>query len=62
MAEAMNYLWWQPDTKREPFADTFTAALAAHEARFGRSATAALVSVVMCTARCHLIAASGAAA
>ncbi len=43
MAEAINYLWWQADTKREPFADTFAAALAAHAVRFGRAATVALV-------------------
>ncbi len=43
MSETLNYLWWQADTKREPFADTFAAALAAHAVRFGRAATTALV-------------------
>ena len=43
MSEPLNYLWWQADTKREPFADTFAAALAAHAVRFGRAATTALV-------------------
>ncbi len=47
MAEAINYLWWQADTKREPFRDTFAAALGAHEARFGRAATSALVPLGM---------------
>jgi hypothetical protein len=43
MAEAVNYLWWQAESKREAFADTFAAALAAHTVRFGRAATTALV-------------------
>lgn len=37
------YLMWQADTKREPFRDTFAAALTAHAERFGRAATMALV-------------------
>jgi hypothetical protein len=47
MANAVNYLWWQAESKRESFADTFAAALRAHEARFGRAATVALVPVGM---------------
>ncbi len=43
MADAVNYLWWQADTKRESFADTLAATLAAHAVRFGRAATMALV-------------------
>ncbi len=43
MTETRNYVWWQADTKREPFADTFAAALAAHAVRFSRAATMALV-------------------
>jgi hypothetical protein len=45
MVDAVNYLWWQADEKRESFADTFAAALRAHEARFGRTATVALIPV-----------------
>jgi hypothetical protein len=47
MTETLNYVWWQADTKREPFADTFAAALAAHAVRFGRAATMALVPPAM---------------
>jgi hypothetical protein len=47
MTETLSYLWWQADTKREPFADTFAAALAAHAERFGRAATTALVPMGM---------------
>jgi len=47
MTDTLNYLWWQADTKREPFADTFAAALAAHAQRFGRAATTALVPMGM---------------
>jgi len=47
MTEAVNYLWWQADTKREAFADTFANALSAHAERFGRAATTALVPMGM---------------
>jgi hypothetical protein len=47
MTETLSYLWWQADTKREAFADTLAAALTAHAERFGRPATAALISVGM---------------
>lgn len=47
MTDTLNYLWWQADTKRELFADTFAAALRAHEHRFGRAATSALVPLGM---------------
>ncbi len=43
MADAVNYLWWQAESKRESFADTCAAAVAAHAVRFGRAATMALV-------------------
>jgi len=47
VTDTLNYLWWQADGKRESFADTFAAALAAHAVRFGRAATVALVPVGM---------------
>ena len=47
MTDTLSYLWWQADTKREPFADTFAAALDAHAERFGRAATTALIPVGM---------------
>jgi hypothetical protein len=47
MTDTLSYLWWQADRTREPFADTFAAALHAHAARFGRAATTALVPLGM---------------
>jgi hypothetical protein len=47
MADTLSYLWWQADTKREPYANTFAAALQAHEQRFGRAVTSALVPLGM---------------
>lgn len=47
MTDTLSYLWWQADTKREPFADTFAAALHAHAERFGRAATTALIPMGM---------------
>lgn len=41
------YLWWQAESKREPYRDTFAAALHAHAERFGRAATTALVPLGM---------------